>query len=80
MSSTSSTSLPQSDIDHNIQPATYHVISDDDDFQPTTSNQNLSTVPTADSDDEFQPLDARIASTNVVVDDKILILFLSTWY
>jgi hypothetical protein len=51
------TSLPQSDIDHNIQPATtYHVISNDDDFQPTTSNQNLSTVPTADSDDEFQPV------------------------
>jgi hypothetical protein len=48
-----STSLPQSDIDHNIQPATtYHVFSDDDDFQPTTSKQNLSTVPTADSDDE----------------------------
>ena len=56
------TSLPQSDIDHNIQPATtYHVISDDDDFQLTTSNQNLSTVPTADSDDEFQPVNTSVA-------------------
>ena len=62
MSSTSSTSLPQSDIDHNIQPATTcHVFSDDDDFQPTTSNQNLSTVPTADSDDEFQPVNTSVA-------------------
>ena len=57
-----STSLPQSDIDHNIQPATtYHVFSDNDDFQPTTSNQNLSTVPTADSDDEFQPVNTSVA-------------------
>ena len=56
-----STSLPQSDIDHNIQPATTcHVFSDDDDFQPITSNQNLSTVPTADSDDEFQPVNTSI--------------------
>jgi hypothetical protein len=28
----------------------------------------------------YHCLDARIASTNVVVDDKILIFFLSTWY
>jgi hypothetical protein len=49
-------------IDHNIQPATtYHVISDDDDFQLTTSNQNLSTVPTTDSDDEFQPVNTSVA-------------------
>jgi hypothetical protein len=71
MSSTSSTSLPQSDIDHNIQPATtYHVFSDDDDlpgFLPVVGVV-------------YHCLDARIASTNVVVDDKILILFLSTWY
>ena len=30
--------------------------------------------------DIYHCLDARIASTNVVVDDKILILFLSMWY
>jgi hypothetical protein len=66
MSSTSSTSLPQTDIDHNIQPATtYHVFSDDDDFQPTTSNQNLSTVPTADSNDEFQPVNTSDAAAGV---------------
>ena len=35
--------------------------SKEDDFQPTTSNQNLSTVPTADSDDEFQSVNTSVA-------------------
>jgi hypothetical protein len=45
-----------------MQNRTQSTISDDDDFQLTTSNQNLSTVPTADSDDEFQPVNTSVAA------------------